>query len=119
MKFYKVKMESEEWIMEILGKEIPMSAWGNLVKSLAIPLLLAIAYGMGSFNAYQYTLQVLFLNGAYNPTTHVWSACWPTVEGLTAKWHCENQTIKNPIFGVPSGYEVWKNKSLMNITSSG
>lgn len=99
MKFEKEQMTKDVWMVELVGKRIPLEALTAILKSVALSVLIVLAYNMGQYNASEYLKWNSYFNGNFDPITKTYSICWVEQSGMSVAWECEqkNETVKNII----------------------
>lgn len=90
MKFYKERRQdiTEDWILEINGKQVPLEVLNQIWKPLLITLLLVNAYDMGVRQAQEYVKFFYWQSQDANNPYH----CQPVQTGLYIDWKCINST---------------------------
>lgn len=101
MEFVKEEMRKNVWVLMIGGKKIPLEAISALIKSVALSVLIVLAYNIGGYNASEYLKWNSYFHGNFNPATHTYQTCWVEAGGLSVHWQCENNSIQMPGFYVP------------------
>jgi hypothetical protein len=94
MKFEKVEMKREVWVMLIGDKKIPVDMIKNILFPIFIIVCVGLAINVGQQAMTEYVKIAAYVsnNGIYNPQTHLYEKCYPERQGSNVVWRCENTT---------------------------
>jgi hypothetical protein len=91
MRTFKEKIESDEWILEIGGFELPNSVLKSFLTIIMILVMVALAYNTGVNDALEYVKWTSYMTstGVYNQETHSYMKCYPINSGNRVQWQCD------------------------------
>lgn len=93
----KVISESEEWIMYVGERPIPLKAITNFVKMFGWAIIIFFAYSIGQHDEGEYFKYATYVNeiGGYDAVKQEWVKCYPIQNGSVVVWTCDEELRQN------------------------